>query len=870
MAFDPAEYLAGSRSANVKSTSNTSSSFDPNEYLKSTTKTPTDNQIRIGTSKREDASFAVSEGTVRMPGIFSNSNVEGGGAAFGNPNIGRRKREQPEYRAITPVESFAAGVTNRGFAQPAIGLTQFATGGTVGGDKAREFERDSDMYQSANPITYGAGAVTGEVGKALALPLKNIGLVKGGALYGGASGALTPNLSENTGMDYYSDQAMNAAIGGAGGAAIGGAFKAAPYVYQGAKDIAKGVDVARVGEYPGRPSAYQPVNPTALQQLSPRDQRLIKNAGDRVETQGMGAQAFGENLYKNVAETLSNPLQHLPRMALQGIPAAMTGGASLPFTLAGEAAVKTLRDRALGSRVKVVPESQGELLLTPGGGMVGGATNTGTPTPRAPTPRAPTPTTTIEQMIEQTRTQFPNYTDDALNSSVVNQRAKQMTQLDPNLDKKAARTMAAKEVVLARDRLKADQEFAKRNERAQQELDLKQQKQSEIAQSLMAQPLPSGMRNISPEDAFRTNPLIKPITERAQARLDELNPQPTSETGFGGFATSKAIPSDKVNQMLADIRAKQAATKTEVDQAIDEAGLLRQEKAAQSEFKAEVMDALSAGNLDRLKDMGVPMKIIDTGKGVYGDSATIRKKAEWLSKNGVDELPDGEAIGITDSTIIHRLYEAMGGPRGPVKPGRGGVSFMIPEEAPVAPTSLSSKKADIDTTRPVPELEGMGTRDNPFPSRADMEAVNLFNVIARKDFSGTYKKGDKIIDERVMFDGDTQFTNKEILHPTGEKVFYSTDGRDGKLGIGNDNIDFSRDRDGNFIEMNLSGNNTRIIWNKDKNGDYELTRQYFNSPDEPSTWINGVNKDNLPYPYDNYKEPFITDKQFKTLIGETE
>jgi hypothetical protein len=148
-------------------------------------------------------------------------------------------------------------------------------------------------------------------------------------------------------------------------------------VYQGTKDIAKGIDVARIGEYSGRPSAYQPIKPEVFQQLSPRDQQIVKRQGKMIETEGMGAQAFGETLYKNVAETFTNPLKHIPRLAIQGIPAIMSGGTSLPFTLVGEAALKTIRDRSLNNKFKAIEGSQGEIVKTPTG-AVGSATNRGT------------------------------------------------------------------------------------------------------------------------------------------------------------------------------------------------------------------------------------------------------------------------------------------------------------------------------------------------------------------------------------------------------------------------------------------------------------------------------------------------------------
>lgn len=159
-----------------------------------------------------------------------------GGAAFGGGHYGKYKRRDTE-REITPVESFAAGATNRAIAQPVAGVTQFLTGGHYGKDMYRRNQQQATEYQEANPISYGAGAFTGEAAKAV-MPVKGMGPVAGGAVYGGASGAISPTDTDKTGLSYYGDQLQSAAAGAALGAAGGVVLKGLgeiPEIYRGFK-----------------------------------------------------------------------------------------------------------------------------------------------------------------------------------------------------------------------------------------------------------------------------------------------------------------------------------------------------------------------------------------------------------------------------------------------------------------------------------------------------------------------------------------------------------------------------------------------------------------------------------------------------------
>lgn len=141
------------------------------------------------------------------------------------------------------------------------------------------------------------------------------------------------------------------------------------------KAIKEGWDVAKLGEH-GQPfSAYQPVNPAALQQLSPFEQARIATNNNLLPVQGRGAQAFGENLYNNINPATKSPAELAQNIGL-GI---LTHGTSVPYTLAKtyifKPAVKTLLDTSLGKKAaEIIPNSEGELLQTKNG-LVGGANN---------------------------------------------------------------------------------------------------------------------------------------------------------------------------------------------------------------------------------------------------------------------------------------------------------------------------------------------------------------------------------------------------------------------------------------------------------------------------------------------------------------
>lgn len=289
-----------------------------------------------------------------------------------------------------------------------------------------------------------------------------------------------------------------------------------------ARDIRKGIDIGRIGEYEGAPSAYQPISPAALKQLSPRDQQLIKNAGGLVETQGMGAQALGENLVKNVKGNFSSVPKTAADLAFHGVPAFMTGGASLPATLAmdylGRPLARTAMDARMGSRARLLPESQGELAIKAGGDVVGGASNRGSGT-NMPVATIDTATGSVQPMDAATyrRQQF-----DMENAAKL-------------------------------EKMRRDKQLAAADQQRQQ--------LEQLGQNLQAP------RNKTPEELVNTNPRIQAIKERAQAQLPS-SPKDLAIDAVTGAnpAAAAGAAQEKAKQMLSpemrtQIEARVAAQK---------------------------------------------------------------------------------------------------------------------------------------------------------------------------------------------------------------------------------------------------------------------------------------------------------------------
>ncbi len=149
----------------------------------------------------------------------------GGGAAVGRPVRGVRLNVQPTPR---PLESFAAGAT-KSVIDPLMAGAQLVTGGRGGVSAAAErLAKESEAYQEAAPIAYGAGRVGGAILPAVGVA-KGAGMIPSfaranpyaqGAALGAVSGAMTPVETGVTGPEMYQQAAQNVGTGAAIGTAI--------------------------------------------------------------------------------------------------------------------------------------------------------------------------------------------------------------------------------------------------------------------------------------------------------------------------------------------------------------------------------------------------------------------------------------------------------------------------------------------------------------------------------------------------------------------------------------------------------------------------------------------------------------------------
>jgi hypothetical protein len=146
----------------------------------------------------------------------------GGGAALGRP-VRNVAQVQAEPR---PLESALAGATKSAVIDPVLGVSQLLSGGNVGGQAAQSYAEQAKPYQETNPGSY----LTGQIGGALA---PGLGMAKGagmipsfaranpliqGVTFGAAQGAITPEATGKTGLDYYQNQLQQAGIGAVIGA----------------------------------------------------------------------------------------------------------------------------------------------------------------------------------------------------------------------------------------------------------------------------------------------------------------------------------------------------------------------------------------------------------------------------------------------------------------------------------------------------------------------------------------------------------------------------------------------------------------------------------------------------------------------------
>ena len=147
-----------------------------------------------------------------------------GGAALGRPINRGQLNVQSEPR---PLESALAGATKSAI-DPLLAGAQMATGNAPKvNELVQRIAQQSNQYQEANPIEYGAGRVGGVLlpaagmAKLATLPsfakapqlVQNIGL-------GVTSGLLTPEETGKTGQEFYGEQGKQGLLGGAFGVAL--------------------------------------------------------------------------------------------------------------------------------------------------------------------------------------------------------------------------------------------------------------------------------------------------------------------------------------------------------------------------------------------------------------------------------------------------------------------------------------------------------------------------------------------------------------------------------------------------------------------------------------------------------------------------
>jgi hypothetical protein len=178
------------------------------------------------TPDQAQAMIAEQMATTASPMSFGET---AGGAATGRPiNRGQRNiQETPR-----PLESFTAGVTKSAI-DPLMAGAQMVTGGRGGvSDAVKRLAQEYQVYQEANPYSYGTGRVTGVALPAVGMS-RAIGMIPSfaknpyvssaviGSGTGAVSGALQPVETGQTGMPMYEEMGRNARTGALIGAPVG-------------------------------------------------------------------------------------------------------------------------------------------------------------------------------------------------------------------------------------------------------------------------------------------------------------------------------------------------------------------------------------------------------------------------------------------------------------------------------------------------------------------------------------------------------------------------------------------------------------------------------------------------------------------------
>lgn len=158
----------------------------------------------------------------------------GGGAATGRPMRNVQLNIQPTPR---PLESVLAGATKSMFVDPVLGLSKLLTGGKVGQEASQKYAEEFKPYKEASPGGFLTGQVVGSLAPAA-------GIMKGSSMIpsfaasplaqnvatGATMGLLTPEESGKTGKEFYKQQGIEGAIGGALGLVPTGVSKLAEYI----------------------------------------------------------------------------------------------------------------------------------------------------------------------------------------------------------------------------------------------------------------------------------------------------------------------------------------------------------------------------------------------------------------------------------------------------------------------------------------------------------------------------------------------------------------------------------------------------------------------------------------------------------------
>jgi len=178
------------------------------------------------TPDQAQAMIAEQMATTASPMSFGET---AGGAATGRPiNRGQRNiQETPR-----PLESFTAGVTKSAI-DPLMAGAQMVTGGRGGvSDAVKRLAQEYQVYQEANPYSYGTGRVAGVALPAVGMS-RAIGMIPSfaknpyvssaviGSGTGAVSGALQPVETGQTGMPMYEEMGRNARTGALIGAPVG-------------------------------------------------------------------------------------------------------------------------------------------------------------------------------------------------------------------------------------------------------------------------------------------------------------------------------------------------------------------------------------------------------------------------------------------------------------------------------------------------------------------------------------------------------------------------------------------------------------------------------------------------------------------------